>query len=158
MPVTYSETGGATAAPPRAAIGPAWIVANLPTRDLERTAAFYARLCGLIEIERDDTAIFLARPDEEMPSLVVIDRVSPRVRWMGLGIPAGTYLGILHEDIGGALELANEFGLEIAEAAPFGNPEPFHAVIYDMDGRVVELSTPAAYLRAGRMAQRSETF
>lgn len=162
MPVIYTEAVYTDAIytraidPPDAAAArstfarPPLIVTNLITRDIDGSAEFYGLICGFIELARDDTAILMGFPEDRVPRLTLIDWVSPRALKASRGIQEGTFLSVLHEDVEDALSLAGRLGLEIVETTPLGSPEPFHAIIRDFDGRLVELSTPADYLSPAR--------
>lgn len=122
------------------------LVTNLLTRDVERCAAFYKLLCGLSEVRRTDAYILLAAADGQSFGIAVIDWVSELVPRAARGISAGNYLTFVLEDVAAALAIARDFELEVIEETPAGGGEPLHAVIRDIDGRVVELVTPAAHL------------
>jgi hypothetical protein len=72
--------------------------------------------------------------------------VSELVPRAARGIAEGTYLSIVTEDVDAALAVAAEFELEVIERTETVGADTLHAVIRDLDGRVVELTTPAAHL------------
>jgi catechol 2,3-dioxygenase-like lactoylglutathione lyase family enzyme len=122
------------------------LVTNLLSRDVERCAAFYELLCGLSEVRRTDAYILLGAADGESAQLAVIDWVSELVPRAARGISAGAFLSFVLDDMEAALAVARDFDLEIVEQTPADSPEPIQAIIRDIDGRVVELATPAAHL------------
>jgi catechol 2,3-dioxygenase-like lactoylglutathione lyase family enzyme len=122
------------------------LVTNLLSRDVERCAAFYKLLCGLSEVRRADAYILLGAADGESAQLAVIDWVSELVPRAARGISAGAFLSFVLDDMEAALAVARDFDLEIVEQTPADSPEPIQAIIRDIDGRVVELATPAAHL------------
>jgi catechol 2,3-dioxygenase-like lactoylglutathione lyase family enzyme len=122
------------------------LVTNLLSRDVERCAAFYRLLCGLSEVRRTDSYIVLAAADGTSAEVAVIDWVSELVPRAARGISAGAYLSFVLDDVAAALTIARDFDLEVIEETSAGEFAPVHAVIRDIDGRVVELTTPAAHL------------
>jgi catechol 2,3-dioxygenase-like lactoylglutathione lyase family enzyme len=122
------------------------LVTNLLSRDVERCAAFYKLLCGLSEVRRTDACVLLGAADGESAELAVIDWVSELVPRAARGISAGAFLSFVLDDIGAALAIARDFDLEIIEQTPADSAEPIQVIIRDIDGRVVELTTPAAHL------------
>jgi catechol 2,3-dioxygenase-like lactoylglutathione lyase family enzyme len=122
------------------------LVTNLLSRDVERCAAFYELLCGLSEVRRTDAYILLGAADGESAQLAVIDWVSELVPRAARGISAGAFLSFVLDDMEAALAVARDFDLEIVEQTPADSPEPIQVIIRDIDGRVVELATPAAHL------------
>jgi hypothetical protein len=119
-------------------------ITNLWTRDVVRSAELYARLGGFVATGRGDTFMLLAAPDGTR--LALIDWVSELVPRAARGIAEGTYLSIVTEDVDAALAVAAEFELEVIERTETDGADTLHAVIRDLDGRVVELTTPAAHL------------
>jgi catechol 2,3-dioxygenase-like lactoylglutathione lyase family enzyme len=122
------------------------LVTNLLTRDVERCAAFYKLLCGLSEVRRTESYVLLAAADGDSFSIAVMDWVSELVPRAARGIAAGTYLTFVLDDVAAALAIVRDFELEVIEETPAGEAGPLHAVVRDIDGRVVELVTPAAHL------------
>jgi catechol 2,3-dioxygenase-like lactoylglutathione lyase family enzyme len=121
------------------------LITNLLTRDVERSAALYRLLCGLPEVRRTDTYVLLAAADGSSAGRALIDWVSKLVPRAARGISEGNYLTLVVDDIEAALAVARDFELEIVEAPQEGGP-PDRAVFRDIDGRVVELTTPKAHL------------
>jgi catechol 2,3-dioxygenase-like lactoylglutathione lyase family enzyme len=122
------------------------LVTNLLSRDVERCAAFYKLLCGLSEVRRTDAYILLGAADGDSTGLAIIDWVSELVPRAARGISAGAFLSFVLDDVGAALAVARDFDLEIVEQTPAAGAEPIQVIIRDIDGRVVELATPAAHL------------
>jgi hypothetical protein len=50
------------------------------------------------------------------------------------------------DDVAAAPAIVRDFDLEVIEETPEAGFAPVHAVIRDLDGRIVELATPAAHL------------
>jgi catechol 2,3-dioxygenase-like lactoylglutathione lyase family enzyme len=122
------------------------LVTTLLTRDVERCSAFYRLLCGLTEVRRTDAYVLLAAADGQSFELAVIDWVSELVPKAARGVSAGNYLSFVLDDVAAALAIVADFELEIIEQTPEDGSAPIRAVIRDLDGRVVELATPEAYL------------
>jgi catechol 2,3-dioxygenase-like lactoylglutathione lyase family enzyme len=123
------------------------LVTNLLTRDVERCAAFYRLLCGLTEVRRTESYVLFAAADGESFQIAVIDWVSELVPRAARGLSAGAYLTFVLEDVGAALAIARDFELEVVEETPSQpGSAPIHAVLRDIDGRIVELVIPAAHL------------
>jgi hypothetical protein len=144
MPIAYADVDEVVSGP--AFVTPPLIVTNLVTRDLDASAELYCGLCSFIVLGEDETAVVLGLAEDRVPRLTLIDWVSPRALKASRGLVEGTFLSILHEDVRDALVLVERLGLEIVETTPFDSAEPFHAIVRDFDGRVIELSTPADYL------------
>jgi len=117
------------------------LVTTLLTRDVERSAAFYRLLAGLSETKRGDAFVILAAADGSSTELCLIDWTSELVPRAARGISEGNYLTLITDDVRAALDVARTFEVEIIEETL-----PARAVIRDIDGRVVELATEAAYL------------
>ena len=123
------------------------LITNLLTRDIERSAAFYKLLGGLSEIRRTDAYVLLGAADGSSARLALIDWVSKLVPRAARGISEGNFLTLVVDDLEAALMVARDFDIEVIESPWSGGP-PGRAVIRDIDGRVVELTTPAAHLVA----------
>jgi catechol 2,3-dioxygenase-like lactoylglutathione lyase family enzyme len=121
-------------------------VTNLLTRDVERSAAFYRALAGLTEIRRGEVFIVLAPTNDSAGQLCLIDWVSELVPRAARGLAEGTYLSLVIEDVAAAVAVARRFEVEIIEATSTEGERPTQAIIRDLDGRVIELVTPAAHL------------
>ena len=120
------------------------LVTNLLTRDLARSTSFYQRLLGFEVIKSSNVYVLLGTSGSGL-ALCLIDWVSELVPRAARGVPEGNYLSLLTDDIEQGLAVAREFEVEIIEATPTENGT-IRAVIRDLDGRVVELTTPAAHL------------
>lgn len=121
------------------------LVLSLLTRDVERNAKFYSLLCGISEVQRSDAYILLAGPAGTSMEIALIDWVSELVPRAARGEPQGSYLSLVIDDVEIALTLVREFGLEIVEETR-GEQGVLQAVVRDLDGRVIELSTPEVHL------------
>jgi catechol 2,3-dioxygenase-like lactoylglutathione lyase family enzyme len=124
----------------------AQIITNLLTRDVDRSVAFYRALCGLREARRGDNYVVLG-PSDGTASVVLIDWVSELVPRAARGVSEGNYLSVILDDVESALGVAAEFETEIIEETRSADGILVHAVVRDLDGRVIEISTPAEHLK-----------
>lgn len=119
---------------------------NLLTRDVERSADFYKALTGLHEVRRGGAFVLLGALGAPDVQLCLIDWVSELVPRAARGMVEGGYLTLATTDVAAAVDVARTYGVEIIEETPAGDDTPAQAIIRDIDGRVVELVTPAAHL------------
>ena len=119
------------------------ISTNLLTRDIAASTEFYRALCGFRQVHTETWYVVLASAPDSPFQLGLIDWVSEFVPRAARGIPQGSYLEIVIDDVPAAVDAIRDFGVEIIEEpATFG--EQVRAVIRDLDGHVIDLTTPHA--------------
>ncbi|MGN6100141.1 MAG: VOC family protein [Devosia sp.] len=118
---------------------------SLLSRDIDRAAAFYRLLGGFIELGRTDTYVLLGDDETARSGLTIIDWVSELVPKGARGVPEGSYLTLVVDDIEAALDIVRDFEVEIMESPTETGPSG-RAVVRDIDGRIVEIVTPDTHL------------
>jgi catechol 2,3-dioxygenase-like lactoylglutathione lyase family enzyme len=119
------------------------ISTNLLTRDIAASTEFYRSLCGFRQVHTESWYVVLATSPESAFQLGLIDWVSEFVPRAARGEAQGSYLEVVVEDVAAAVDAIRPYGTEIIEEPTlFG--EQTRAVIRDMDGHVIDLTTPHA--------------
>ena len=122
------------------------ISTNLLTRDIIRATEFYRILCGFRQVHTESWYVVLATSPDSPFQLGLIDRVSEFVPRAARGEAQGSFLEIVVDDVSSAIEAVREFGTEIIEEPTlFG--EQTRAVLRDLDGHVIDLTTEHARYR-----------
>lgn len=117
------------------------ISANLLTRDLAASSAFYQALCGFGIVHQESWYVILAAAPDSAFQLGLIDWVSEFVPRAARGVPQGSFLEVVVDDVAAAVDAVRSFDTEIIEApTQFG--EQTRAVIRDLDGHVIDIATP----------------
>jgi catechol 2,3-dioxygenase-like lactoylglutathione lyase family enzyme len=122
------------------------VLFNIMSKDLDRSIQFYTSLVDFRVIYRNDWYVVLSPPGQENVQLGLIDEVSefaPRHAW---GMPGGSYITLVVDDVFQAVERAAAFGVEVVEnpvALAYGQSR---ALVRDPNGVVVDLSTPTEEL------------
>lgn len=120
------------------------IAVNLLTRDIGRSTEFYRRLCDLEPIHSESWYVVLAMAPESPFHLGLIDWVSEFVPRAARGEAQGSYLEIIVDNVEAALAAISHFNTEIIEEPTvFG--QQTRAVMRDIDGHVIDLSTPHSH-------------
>jgi catechol 2,3-dioxygenase-like lactoylglutathione lyase family enzyme len=116
---------------------------NLLTRDVPRSAAFYEALCGYRQIHAESWYIVLATSPDSTFQLGLIDWVSEFVPKAARGERQGSYIEIVVDDVAAAVDAVRSFDIEIIEE-PAAYGDLTRAVIRDIDGHVIDITTPNA--------------
>jgi catechol 2,3-dioxygenase-like lactoylglutathione lyase family enzyme len=119
------------------------VSANLLTRDLAASAAFYKALCGFQQVHAEPWYVVLAASPDASFQLGLIDWVSEFVPKAARGEAQGSYLEIVVDDVAAAVESIRAFDTQIIEE-PTVYGEQTRAVIRDLDNHVIDLTTPQA--------------
>lgn len=119
------------------------ISTNLLTRDIAGSTAFYKALCGFRQVHTESWYVVLATSPESPFQLGLIDWVSEFVPKAARGVAQGSYLEIVVDDVLAAVDAIRSFDVQIIEE-PITYGEQTRAVIRDLDGHVIDLTTPHA--------------
>lgn len=119
------------------------ISTNLLTRDIAGSTAFYKALCGFRQVHTESWYVVLATSPESPFQLGLIDWVSEFVPKAARGVAQGSYLEIVVDDVLAAVDAIRSFDVQIIEE-PIAYGEQTRAVIRDLDGHVIDLTTPHA--------------
>jgi catechol 2,3-dioxygenase-like lactoylglutathione lyase family enzyme len=116
---------------------------SLLTRDISRSVAFYRALSGFELVHSEDWYAVLAASAGSPFQLGLIDWTSEFVPRAARGTAQGAFIEIVVEDVPAALAGVRGFDIEIIEEPqPFG--DMMRAVVRDLDGHVVDITTPHA--------------
>lgn len=118
------------------------IIFNVLARDIEETAVFYERLCGLKRIYTSDWYITLTPTGDLGYELGIIDHVHQFVPRAARGHFSGGYLTIVVDDVFAAHERAKAMDVDI-DTPP--TPQEYgqtQMVLRDPNGVVVDISSP----------------
>lgn len=122
------------------------VLYNILCKNLEDSVAFYTALVDFRILYQSDWYVVLTPPGQDNVQIGLIDQVSeftPRHAW---GMHQGTFLTLVVDDVFEAVERARELGVAIIEepvALAYGQSR---ALIRDINGLVLDLSTPTAEL------------
>ena len=117
---------------------------NILARDVALSASFYQQLAGFQPVETSDYRVVMTLPGLLGVELVLIDQVSEFVPRAARGTIEGSYLTFVVDDVVRAVEIAREFGVEIAEETLTPDIGQGRAVIRDPNGLVVDLVSASA--------------
>ena len=122
------------------------VLYNILCKNLEDSVAFYTALVDFRILYQSDWYVVLTPPGQDNVQLGLIDQVSeftPRHAW---GMHQGTFLTFVVDDVFEAVERARELGVDVIEepvALAYGQSR---ALIRDVNGLVLDLSTPTEEL------------
>ena len=119
------------------------ISTNLLTRDIAASTDFYKALCGFRQVHTESWYVVLATSPDSPFQLGLIDWVSEFVPKAARGVAQGSYLEIVVDDVLAAVDAIRAFDVQIIEE-PVVYGEQTRAVIRDLDGHVIDLTTPHA--------------
>ncbi len=119
------------------------ISTNLLTRDIAASTDFYKALCGFRQVHTESWYVVLATSPDSPFQLGLIDWVSEFVPKAARGVAQGSYLEIVVDDVLAAVDAIRAFDIQIIEE-PVVYGEQTRAVIRDLDGHVIDLTTPHA--------------
>lgn len=125
------------------------VLYNILCRNLADSLAFYRDFLDFEVIEESDWYALLSPRGQPLVQIGLIDQVSefaPRHAW---GEHYGSYLTFVVDDVIAAVARARELGVEVIEdpvALAYGQTR---ALIRDVNGLVIDLSTPTEELAAG---------
>lgn len=124
------------------------VLFNVLCKDLGDSVAFYRKLFGLDTIYESDWFVVLTPPGQPSVQIGLIDQVSeytPRHAW---GMHEGTYLTFVVDDVFEVMDRAREMGAEIVSEAVALDYGQTRGLIRDLNGMVIDVSTPTADLAA----------
>lgn len=122
------------------------VVYNVLCRNIADSIAFYQNLADLELIYQNDWYAVLSLPGNRGIEIGLIDQMSeftPRHAW---GEHYGTFLTLVVDDVFEAVERARDLGVEVIEepvALAYGQTR---ALIRDLNGLVIDISTPTELL------------
>ncbi|UXN73054.1 hypothetical protein N8D56_18810 [Devosia sp. A8/3-2] len=119
------------------------ISTNLLTHDIAASTEFYRALCGFRQVHTETRYVVLASQPDSPFQLGLIDWVSEFVPCAARGVARGSYLEIVVDDVPAAIDAIRPFEVEIIEE-PMTFGEQVRGVIRDLDGHVIDLTTPHA--------------
>lgn len=121
---------------------------NVLCRSVEDSVAFYRALAEFEVLYESEWYVVLTPPGQPNVQLGLIDQMSeftPRHAW---GEHYGTYLTLVVDDVFAAVERARSLGVEVIEepvALAYGQTR---ALVRDLNGHVLDISTPTEELAA----------
>jgi catechol 2,3-dioxygenase-like lactoylglutathione lyase family enzyme len=116
---------------------------TLLTRDISRSIAFYQALTGFGLVHSEDWYAVLAASPDSAFQLGLIDWTSEFVPRAARGTAQGAFIEIVVEDVPRALAALEGFDIEVIEE-PQRYGDMMRAVVRDLDGHVVDITTPHA--------------
>jgi predicted enzyme related to lactoylglutathione lyase len=125
------------------------VLFNVLCKDLTDSANFYCQLFDLDTIYESDWFIVLTPKGQPTVQIGLIDQVSqftPRHAW---GMHEGTYLTFEVDDVFEVLDKARALGAEVVSEAIALDYGQTRGLIRDLNGMVIDVSTPTEKL-AGR--------
>lgn len=124
------------------------VLYNVLCKDLEASVRFYRTLFELDTVYESDWFVILSPYGQREIEIGLIDQVSqftPRHAW---GMHEGTYLTFVVDDVYRVLEKARQLGAEVvSEPVPLDYGQT-RGLIRDLNGMVLDISTPTADLEA----------
>ncbi|HHY50094.1 MAG TPA: hypothetical protein GYA10_10145 [Alphaproteobacteria bacterium] len=124
------------------------VLYNILCRNLADSVEFYRNLLDFEVIHESDWYVVLTPPGQPLVQIGLIDQMSeftPRHAW---GEPYGSYLTFVVDDVLAAVERARELAVEVFEEPVALASGQTRALIRDVNGLVIDLSTPTEELAA----------
>ena len=124
------------------------VLFNVLCQDLGETVAFYRKLFGLETVYDSEWYVILSPAGQPNVQIGLVDQVSeftPRHAW---GMHEGTYLTFVVDDVIEVLDRARAMGAEIVSEAVALDYGQTRGLIRDLNGMVIDISTPTAQLAA----------
>ena len=124
------------------------VLFNVLCRDLSGSVTFYRQLLDLETTYESDWFVTLSPKGQPHIEIGLIDQVSqftPRHAW---GMHEGTYLTFVVDDVFDVLERARALGAEVVSEPVALDYGQTRALICDLNGMVLDISTPTEQLAA----------
>lgn len=124
------------------------VLFNVLCKDLGDSVAFYRKLFGLETVYESDWFVVLTPPGQPSVQIGLIDQVSeytPRHAW---GMHEGTYLTFVVDDVMDVMDRARAMGADIVSEAIALDYGQTRGLIRDLNGMVIDVSTPTELLAA----------
>lgn len=122
------------------------VLFNVLCKDLSASVAFYRELLDLETTYESEWFVTLSPKGQKQIEIGLIDQVSqftPRHAW---GMHEGTYLTFVVDDVHDVLERARALGAEVVSEPVALDYGQTRALICDLNGMVLDISTPTADL------------
>lgn len=129
------------------------VMYNILTKHFAQTVAFYRELFELETVSEADWRIVLSPPSKPDVQIAIMSEVSeftPRQTW---GMPAGTMLTLVVDDVYEVLDRALELGASLVVEPAALDYGMTRAIIRDPTGFPIDLSTPTELL-GNRLARK----